>query len=108
MNASSLITINNVSNFTITGGGGINGSGDPWWKIRRVTPSEFAPRLVSIENSDTVFVSNVVLQNSPMFHLPMSHVNNVLVENIQVGENLNCKWQGQNKANRLLPLLSTL
>ena len=33
-NASALISISSVTNFTIEGFGGIFGDGDPWWKVR--------------------------------------------------------------------------
>ena len=83
-NASALIGVSHVANFTITGGGGIDGGGSPWWKIRRLSPSEFAPKLVEVSHADRLHVSNIVLRNSPMFHLPCSEVTNAVIEHVQV------------------------
>jgi polygalacturonase len=50
----SLLMFKNSNNVTITGQGWLDGMGEPWWTIRKVKSSAFAPRLIQFDDCDTV------------------------------------------------------
>ena len=62
----------------------IDGMGEPWWILRKKTPSEFAPKLIEIHDCNDIIVAGLTLQNSPMFHLPTSSNTNVLITNMTI------------------------
>ena len=58
------------SNITITGGGTIDGNGQPWWAAYKATGIS-RPRLIEFWNSYHVVIDSVTLENSPMFHVSL-------------------------------------
>ena len=73
-----LITANHASNFEITGAGTIDGNGPGWWT------SSNRPDLIKLENSSTLLVSGVTIQNSPEEHLVLDSVTNATVDGVTV------------------------
>ena len=60
------IVASNMSLFTVTGGGLIDGHGIMWWNMAILEGSSFKrPHLVIISDSKDVVVHNVHLHNSP-------------------------------------------
>eukprot|EP00055_Hartaetosiga_balthica_P001785 m.1859 g.1859 ORF g.1859 m.1859 type:complete len:422 (-) comp1651_c0_seq1:155-1420(-) len=82
--APSLFHFEHCSNILVTGGGGLNGNGLSWWIKRRVDPSHFAPKLITMHHVSFVEVSNLTLQRSPMYHLTFSTANNIHIHDIQI------------------------
>gem|GEM_PF-1339673 len=74
------ISANNVSNTEISGSGIIDGNGSTWWS----DPSSSRPFLVNIQNSSTVAVDNITLENSPMEHLTFNNTSNVTINGITI------------------------
>ena len=74
------ISANNVSNTEISGSGIIDGNGSTWWS----DPSSSRPFLVNIQNSSTVAVDNITLENSPMEHLTFNNTNNVTINGVTI------------------------
>eukprot|EP00056_Hartaetosiga_gracilis_P007605 m.110390 g.110390 ORF g.110390 m.110390 type:complete len:439 (+) comp12745_c0_seq2:864-2180(+) len=83
-NASALIHFEHCEGLVVTGGGGVNGNGMSWWMKRKVDPSHFAPKLMTMHHASNVVVSNLTLQHSPMFHLTFSTVSNLEVKHLQI------------------------
>jgi polygalacturonase len=80
----SLIQVNNVSGFVLSGNGLINGSGWEWWAARTANPALAAPFLVVINACDNFRVTDVALANSPMYHLVVMSSANGIVDGISV------------------------
>lgn len=76
----------NCNHFTITGAGigAIDGRGQNWWEIRKKDSSIEAPYLLTIAKSSNVYVHDISLLNSPMFHLVPQYSTNVLIERVNV------------------------
>ena len=74
------ISANNISNTEISGSGIIDGNGSTWWS----DPSSSRPFLVNIQNSSTVAVDNITLENSPMENLTFNKTNNVTINGITI------------------------
>jgi polygalacturonase len=74
------ISANHVSNVEISGAGAINGDGSTWW----ADPSSPRPFLIEFQNSSTVAVENITLQNSPMEHLTFDGTNDVTINGITI------------------------
>ncbi len=78
------ITISSKNNVEISGSGTIDGNGAAWWTAYNADNSVNRPRLINITSSDTVWVRNVTLQNSPMFHLATGNTNNMTIDSIHI------------------------
>jgi polygalacturonase len=78
------ITFNNDTNCEISGSGNIDGQGSPWWTAYNANHNINRPRLIEIENCNTVFLQNVNLTNGPTFHVAFGATSNVTVNNITV------------------------
>jgi polygalacturonase len=77
-NSTCLITGNHANNFEITGAGTIDGNGAGWWSLST------RPDLIKLENSNTLLISGVTIQNSPKEHLFLSADTNVTVNGITI------------------------
>jgi len=55
----------------ISGSGTIDGQGSPWWPYAK-TPGTKRPRMISFSSCERVLIENVLLTNSPMFHIAIS------------------------------------
>ena len=69
------ISAMNVTNFTITGTGLIDGSGELWWTGNNTTPGR--PILMTINGTD-VTVSSVSLLNAAFYHLVLAGKSHVI------------------------------
>ncbi|HEX4056334.1 MAG TPA: glycosyl hydrolase family 28 protein, partial [Tepidisphaeraceae bacterium] len=81
-----LITGNHLTNFEITGSGIIDGNGgggsgtSSWWD----NSSSTRPDLIHIQNSNTLLISGVTIQNSPKEHVTLDAVTNVIINGITI------------------------
>ena len=64
------ISCKHDSNITITGGGTIDGNGQPWWTAYK-SSGVSRPRLIEFWNTNHIVIDSVTLQNSPMFHVSL-------------------------------------
>ncbi len=55
----------------ISGTGTIDGQGSPWWPYAK-TPGAKRPRMIALSGCERVLVENVLLTNSPMFHIAIN------------------------------------
>ncbi len=83
------ISANHAVNIKITGGGTIDGQGQPWWDSVNVAKAKNAtlplrPRLIEIDHSQHILVDSVTLINSPMFHLCPNYCYDVNVNHITI------------------------
>jgi Glycosyl hydrolases family 28 len=65
-----LLYITDVANFRITGGGIIDGFGQPWWDLRASKSESLQagrPNLVRIINSSNIEIDSVTFQDSPFW-----------------------------------------
>jgi len=76
---------------SITGAGTIDGQGQIWWSNFRkqetaddADPSPRRPNLINLNRCDRVLVQDILLTNSPMFHLVPRACQNVTVENVRI------------------------
>lgn len=76
----------NCNHFTIDGAGvgTINGRGQKWWEIRKKNSSIEAPFLLTVANSNNVYIHDIQLYDSPMFHLVLQYSTNVMMERVNV------------------------
>lgn len=71
------ITCERCSNLEIHGGGKIDGRGYNWWLICILNLKKYLPRsgarphLIHLIESQYIIVHDIVLKNSPNFHLKM-------------------------------------
>jgi hypothetical protein len=64
------ISAKKADNIEISGKGTIDGQGADWWAEFDTNSSmPHRPYLIKLDNCDTVYVHDVTLSNSPMFHL---------------------------------------
>ncbi len=78
-----------ASNITITGGGTIDGQGQPWWDSVNVAKSKglplpVRPRLIELEHITHLLITGITLQNSPMFHLCPQYSYDVNINHIKI------------------------
>ncbi|MHB8337518.1 MAG: glycoside hydrolase family 28 protein [Ignavibacteriaceae bacterium] len=72
-------------NIKITGGGTIDGQGQPWWAAyNKSTGLPLRPRLIEIDHSQHILIDSVTLQNSPMFHLCPQYCYDVNINHITI------------------------
>ena len=57
-----------LHDLAISGAGVIDGQGVPWWPYARI-PGAKRPRMISFTACERVLIENVLLTNSPMFHI---------------------------------------
>lgn len=72
-----------LSQFTLTGGGVVEGGGAAWWPDASVN----RPRILWIPNGTGIVVSNLTLVDSPAWNLGLRGAN-ILVENVRVESGL--------------------
>lgn len=82
------IYASNAQNITITGGGTIDGQGQPWWDAFRAASANgqtfLRPRLIELEHITHLLVTNITLKNSPMFHLCPQYSYDVNINHITI------------------------
>ena len=83
------IRISNATGFELTGNGTIDGQGAAWWAMARANPhtpsvSKARPPLVGVGSVQHLRVSQITLQNSPRFHLPLSSCSDVVIDGITI------------------------
>ncbi len=80
----------NAVNITITGGGTIDGQGQPWWdsvnaaKAKGLSTLPLRPRLIELDNSKHILITNITLKNAPMFHLCPQYSYDVNINHIKI------------------------
>lgn len=84
-----LITSDDADSLTITGGGTIDGNGQPWWDAVNTAkalgqPSPSRPRLIQLNHSTNILIENVTLKNSPQFHVSLEYCWNVTVKDVTI------------------------
>jgi polygalacturonase len=67
-NPTSFITGEGLHDIAVTGHGGIDGQGLPWWPFAKV-PGTRRPRMIALGSCERVLIENLSLSNSPMFHI---------------------------------------
>jgi polygalacturonase len=60
-----------LHDIAISGAGTIDGQGIPWWPYARI-PGAKRPRMISFSGCERVLIENLLLTNSPMFHIAIS------------------------------------
>ncbi len=79
------ISVRNLNNIAITGGGTIDGQGAAWWTaFRQNGQMAHRPFMIRAQGCDHFLLSNVTLTNSPMFHAALSSCNNLTVFDVTV------------------------
>jgi len=68
----------------VSGSGVIDGQGSQWWDIRRQDPSKDAPKLFQVQGGQNLTITNIRLQNSPMYHITLKSTKDVLVHNVTI------------------------
>ena len=79
-----LITSDDASNITITGGGTINGNGQPWWTAYKSGTISVRPRLIQLNHSQHIEIDSVTLENSPQFHVSLEYCWYVTVKYVTI------------------------
>lgn len=80
-----LIFAQNVTNFSITGGGSVNGNGDVWWKKHYAGQLEWSrPPLVEIMYGNGIHVEGVTFRDSAFWSIHPYACSNVVVRNVQI------------------------
>jgi polygalacturonase len=67
----SFITGRGLQDIAISGSGGIDGQGSPWWPYAK-TKGARRPRMIAFSSCERVLIENITLSNSPMFHIAIS------------------------------------
>lgn len=62
------ISGSDLHDVAVTGGGTIDGQGQPWWPFARVKGAN-RPRMIALNRCERVLIGQVTLLNSPMFHI---------------------------------------
>jgi polygalacturonase len=70
-NPDSFIRGSRLHDIAITGSGTIDGQGSPWWPYARKRNAR-RPRMIALSSCERVLLENVLLTNSPMFHIAIS------------------------------------
>lgn len=60
-----------LHDISISGEGTIDGQGSPWWPFAKMQGAK-RPRMISFSSCERVLIENVLLTNSPMFHIAIS------------------------------------
>ena len=82
------IYASNAQNITITGGGTIDGQGQPWWDAFDSASAKgltfLRPRLIELDHITHLLITNITLKNSPMFHLCPQYSYDVNINHITI------------------------
>ena len=77
-----LISGKNLHDLVISGSGMIDGQGSPWWPYAKMGAAK-RPRMISFSSVERVLIENVLLTNSPMFHITVGgKSSNLTVRNV--------------------------
>jgi polygalacturonase len=82
-----LISAINAEDITITGGGTIDGAGEPWWKMVREAKAEHKmvaakrPRLLVLDHCRHVLIDGVTIQNSASWQVVPYYSDDVTIRN---------------------------
>ena len=80
----SFISGSKLHDIAISGKGTIDGQGSPWWKYAK-TEGAKRPRMIAFKDCDRILIEQVILMNSPMFHIAIGgKTTNVTVQDIIV------------------------
>ncbi|CAN6453208.1 unnamed protein product [Victoria cruziana] len=74
------INVKRVKDFTITGGGIVNGRGSAWWGRSK----SVKPTAIRFYDSHDVVVQDITIQNSPQSHLKFDGSSGILVSKIRI------------------------
>ena len=87
----SLISAENASNLSITGGGVVDGAGESWWKEARgvrdhgvMGASVFRPRLIVLDHCHHITIEGVTVQNSPSWQIVPYYSDDITIRNVRV------------------------
>lgn len=83
-----LLSAHDASDITLTGEGTIDGQGQSWWKEFRAAKAAgrdmLRPKMIVLTDVTNLKVSQLTLQNSPMFHLVPQQSHKVVVEGVTI------------------------
>lgn len=86
-----LLSAENATGITITGGGTIDGNGQSWWLAARaehdhgiVGTGYMRPRLVVLSHSRHIHMENVTFQNSPFWQVVPYYCDDVTIRNVRI------------------------
>ena len=68
---SNFISGKDLHDLVISGPGTIDGQGSPWWPFAKTTGAK-RPKMIWLSSCERVLIENVLLTNSPMFHIAIS------------------------------------
>jgi len=86
-NPANFIGGNDLHDVAISGSGGIDGQGIPWWPFAGDKKAH-RPRMIALNTCDRVLIENVHLTNSPMFHIAIGgNSSNVTVRGVTIRAN---------------------
>lgn len=71
VNPGNFIGGSGLHDIAISGSGAIDGQGSPWWPYAKVKKAK-RPRMIAFASCQRVLIENVLLTNSPMFHIAIS------------------------------------
>lgn len=79
------ISGSNLHDIEISGSGAIDGQGQPWWPWA-YTNGAVRPIMIRLNDCDRELIQNVILSNSPMFHISISgsHAANSTVRDVTI------------------------
>jgi polygalacturonase len=79
------LTASGATNIEIGGFGTIDGNGQAWWTVFHTNSTmPHRPYLIKLSNCKTLYVHDVTLKNSPMFHLVPSACTNVTIDHVTI------------------------
>ncbi len=86
-NPANFISGKELHDIAISGAGVIDGQGIPWWPYAK-KPGAKRPRMISFSSCERVLIENVLLTNSPMFHIAISgRTSDVTVRGVTIRAN---------------------
>jgi polygalacturonase len=84
------ISCHSCSYLTIHGGGKIDGRGYHWWVVsilndKKLLPdNNYRPHLIRLEKCTNIVIHDIVMKNSPQFHLKMDECYDAEIYNIAI------------------------
>jgi polygalacturonase len=88
-----LLLATNAEDITITGGGVIDGAGEPWWQMVRAAKAAHdlhavvaakRPRLLVFDHCRRVHIDNVTIRNSPSWQVVPYYSDDVTITNTKI------------------------